>query len=93
MSGAGRRGRRHINEQHLEQSDEDPVVDSGSFYHRYYLVDPEQWYDAWSEELVTTYHILKEHCNSQGLPFLEDCSFSNFIDFAFRHSSKRPPTW
>lgn len=65
---------------------------SGSFF-RQHALDHEQWYDAWSEELVTTYHILKEHCDSQGLPFLENLQFSDFIDFAYHFSSKRPPTF
>ena len=67
--------------------------ESGSFFHRAFLEDQQVWYDAWSDELMTTYHILKEHCESQGLPFLENCSFSNFLDFAFKHSSKIPPKW
>ena len=66
--------------------------ESGSFFFQSAL-DEDQWYDAWSEELVTTYHILKDHCESQGLPFLETCTFSNFLDFAYRFSSKRPPPY
>lgn len=55
--------------------------------------DQEQWYDAWSDELLTTYYALIDHCQSNGLPFLETCTFADFLDFAFRLSSKRPPTF
>lgn len=66
---------------------------SGSFYHAQ-ILDKDAWYDCWSEELVTTYHILIDHCQANGLPFLDNqCTFTDFIDFAFQHSSKRPPPW
>lgn len=72
---------------------EDPHLESGSFFHAHTLAHREQWYDAWTEELLTTYHTLIDHCQSNGLPFLETCTFSDFLDFAFRHSSKRPPPY
>jgi hypothetical protein len=93
MSGAGRRGRKPQTDVGFEEYPEDEVARSGSFFRQAFLIDREQWYDAWSDELVTTYHILKDHCESQGLPFLETCSFHDFLDFAFKHSSKRPPSW
>lgn len=67
-------------------------VYSGSFFRQPYLMDKEQWYDAWSEELVSTYHVLKEHCASYGLPFFEECSFHDFLEIAFEYSSKRSPS-
>ena len=91
MSGAGRRGVKAPQKERLEDTEEE--FDSNSFFYKHILSDQDQWYDAWSEELVTTYHILKDHCDSQGLPFLENCSFTDFLDFTFRHSSKRPPIW
>lgn len=72
---------------------EDTHLDSGSFFHARVLVDQEQWYDAWTDELLTTYHTLIDHCQSNGLPFLETCTFADFIEFAFRLSSKRPPPY
>jgi hypothetical protein len=44
------------------QSDHESDGESGSFFHQHFP-DQEQWYDAWTEELVTTYHILKDHCD------------------------------
>jgi hypothetical protein len=72
---------------------EDPHLESGSFFRAHILGDQERWYDAWTEELVTTYHVLIDHCQTNGLPFLETCTFADFLDFAFRHSSKRPPPY
>jgi hypothetical protein len=48
----------------------------------------EEWYDSWTEELVTTYHILIDHCSQYGLPFFENFSFSDFIDVAYASSDK-----
>jgi hypothetical protein len=48
----------------------------------------EEWYDSWTEELVTTYHILTDHCRQYGLPFFEKLSFSEFIDVAYDTSDK-----
>ena len=83
----GGRGKQHMSD--LEH--EGLPVDNGSFFAPRVLLDQEQWYDAWTEELVTTYHTLIDQCQANGLPFLETCTFADFLDFAFRHSSKRPP--
>ena len=90
MSGAGRRGRKAP--EVTDICGEFVNEESGSFYHQPFLFEKEQWYDAWSDELVTTYHILIDHCSSQGLPFLENLSFHDFINIAHQYSSKRPPT-
>jgi hypothetical protein len=55
------------------------------------IVDPVEWVSAWEEELATAYHVLKDHCQSQGLLVLDECSFHDFAHFAFGVSSKLPP--
>ena len=52
------------------------------------LLNREEWYDSWTEELVTTYHILTDHCRQYGLPFFEKFAFSDFIDIAYASSDK-----
>lgn len=49
----------------------------------------EHWISHYSEELATAWHILKEYCESQGLPFLENATFTDFAEFVFKLSSKR----
>jgi nucleoside phosphorylase len=53
--------------------------------------DPDEWISAWEEELVTAYHVLKDHCQSLGLLVLDECSFHDFAHFAFAVSSRLPP--
>lgn len=89
MGAAGRRGelkRDRTPEARAGHTDDDTdgpeVID-----------DVETWSDHWSEELVDAYHTLLDQCNAYGYAFLEQCSFPDFVDFAFQHSSKRyPPT-
>ena len=53
--------------------------------------DEEVWFDYMSEEIVTAYHVLQEYIASQGLPLLDNCQFSDFVDFCYRFSSGRKP--
>lgn len=53
--------------------------------------DPEVWMDHWSEELVTLYHGLQEHCQMMGAAVLDTCDFPAFAQFCWEHSSRRPP--
>ena len=53
--------------------------------------DIEHWSSMWSDELVTAWHILREHCASAGLPFLEKGSYSDFVEFVFKYSSQALP--
>jgi hypothetical protein len=53
--------------------------------------DPEVWFDYMSEELATSYHILQDWIQSQGLPILDACTFSDFVDFCYKFSSGRKP--
>ena len=55
------------------------------------VLDPETWMDYWSEELVTLWHVLKEQCEANGYAILDAARFPDFAEFAFRHSSGRPP--
>ncbi|ABT14830.1 hypothetical protein NY2A_B431L [Paramecium bursaria Chlorella virus NY2A] len=53
--------------------------------------DPEVWFDYLSEELATAYHVLQDWYQSQGLPILDRCTFSDFVDFCYKFSSGRKP--
>lgn len=53
--------------------------------------DPEVWQDHWSEELVTLWHGLKDHCDMMGVPVLDRCDFPAFATFCWQHSSRMPP--
>ena len=55
------------------------------------ISDPEVWMDYWSEELVTLWHGLKEHCDMLGAAVLDHCDFPKFAQFCWEHSSRRPP--
>ncbi len=52
---------------------------------------PEVWMDYWSEELVTAWHALHEHCQAMGAAVLDRCDFPAFARFCWEHSSRRPP--
>jgi hypothetical protein len=54
--------------------------------------DEEVWFDYMSEEIATSYHILQDWIASQGLPLLENCTFPDFVDFCYLHSSGRKPS-
>ena len=56
-----------------------------------YEDDQEVWFDYMSEEIATSYHILTDWIQSQGLPILDNCSFSDFVDFCYKFSSGRKP--
>ena len=53
--------------------------------------DPEEWSNYWSEELVTLYHSLIDHARDAGWALVDVCSFANFVEFAYAHSSRLPP--
>ena len=53
--------------------------------------DPEVWMDHWSEELVTLWHGLQEHCQMLGAAVLDRCDFPAFAQFCWERSSRRPP--
>jgi len=56
-----------------------------------YEDDEEVWFDYMSDEIATSYHILKDWIASQGLPLLENCTFSDYVDFCYYYSSGRKP--
>jgi hypothetical protein len=56
-----------------------------------YEDDVEIWQDYMSEELATAYHILQDWVQGQGLPILENCTFSDFAEFCYAFSSGRKP--
>lgn len=53
--------------------------------------DPEIWFDYFSEEIATAYHVLQEFIESQGLPLLDNCQFPDFVDFCYQFSSGHKP--
>jgi len=59
--------------------------------HQRPIEDIEVWFDYWSEEVVTTYHILVDQCQQQGYAFLENCDITKFTQFVYENSSKVPP--
>jgi hypothetical protein len=59
--------------------------------HQRPIADIELWFDYWSEELVTSYHILIDQCQQQGYAFLENCDITKFAEFVYENSSKVPP--
>lgn len=90
MGGAGRRGELpRQTDGPAESSDEDPL-DQLPFT-KTPILDEETWFDYWSEELAIAYHVLIDQCQSNGYAFLEHSSFPNFVEFVYKHSSKRPP--
>ena len=54
-------------------------------------VDFETWCDYWSEELAITWHVTKDQCSNFGYPLFDRCTFAQFAEFAYAHSSKFPP--
>jgi hypothetical protein len=55
------------------------------------LRDPVEWASAWEEELAILFHVAQDHCTSLGLPILDECSFHDFVTFAFQTSSRVEP--
>jgi hypothetical protein len=45
----------------------------------------------WSEELVTLYHVVKDHCSQYGWPVFDELTFCDFCKFAYDTSSKAKP--
>jgi hypothetical protein len=92
MGAAGRRG-------NLKKSArEDPVPrdeemdEEGDMLDEEVKVNPELWFDYWSEELSEVFHELCDTSAAVGLPFRQDPNlFPEFVEFAFRHSSKLRP--
>jgi hypothetical protein len=80
-----------VDSDNSSSSDTEHTFSSHAKGRRRPIVNPEEWVSAWEEELVTAYHILVDHCQSQGLPILDECSFNDFVHFAFGRSSRLPP--
>ena len=55
------------------------------------IEDPEEWSNYWSEELVILYHSLSDHARNAGWALLDACTFANFVEFVYSHSSRLPP--
>lgn len=85
---AGRRGRLNTAYESETESDSEPDTLPP---HLEPVLDVEVWADYWSDELATSYHVLLDHTQQQGNAFLERCTFSDFVDFVFKHSSKLRP--
>jgi len=74
-------------EEELREYEEAEEIEEYPLYEN----DPEIWFDYLSEELATSYHILQDWIQSQGLPILDACTFSVFVDFCYKFSSGRKP--
>jgi len=81
------------NKQIQKQKEEDREYEEAEEIEEYpvYEHDEEVWFDYMSEELATSYHILQDWIQSQGLPILDACTFSDFVDFCYKFSSGRKP--
>ena len=55
------------------------------------IEDPEEWADYWSEELAILYHHARDHADQYGWAILDTCTFPDFVQFCWSHSSKVPP--
>jgi hypothetical protein len=55
------------------------------------VTDPEVWADYHSEFLLTLWHSLSDQARAMGVPVLDRCQFSDFVGFAFDHSSGHVP--
>lgn len=55
------------------------------------IQDPEEWADYWSEELAILYHHARDHADQYGWAILDTCTFPEFVQFCWTHSSKVPP--
>jgi len=53
--------------------------------------DPEVWMDYNSEFLLTLWHQLQDQVASMGVYILDKCTFSDFTEFCFKHSTGRQP--
>lgn len=80
------------NKQFAKSNEQEEFYDAEE-YDEYdeYEDDDEVWFDYMSEEIATSYHILQEWIASQGLPLLDNCTFSDYVDFCYLHSSGRKP--
>ena len=73
-------------EEHFEYENEEDIPEYDAYEN-----DPEVWFDYMSEELATSYHILQDWIQSQGLPILDNCTFNDFVEFWYKFSSGRKP--
>lgn len=73
-------------EEYKYDDEEEEIEEYPIFEH-----DEEVWFDYMSEELATSYHILQDWIQSQGLPILDACTFSDFVNFCYQFSSGRKP--
>jgi hypothetical protein len=66
-------------------TEDDVAADTGPAI----IMDPEVWMDAWSEELLNVWDAVRDAAATQGV--LDACSFPDFAQFCFQHSSGHPP--
>ena len=50
----------------------------------------ETWSEEWTEELLTAYHSLLDQCEANGYGFLQRCTYPDFVEFAYKFSTKSP---
>lgn len=77
----------------MHSDDETHSVDSDADapFRKGFISDPEVWMDYWSEELVILWHGLQEHSQAMGAAVLDKCDFTDFAQFCWERSSRRPP--
>lgn len=91
MGAAGRRGNiKKESEEDHPSSHIDPDNQIGA-YSEFQPLDQDTWFSCWDEELAIAYHVLVDQCQQFGYAFFENCKFPDFVDFAYKFSSKRPP--
>jgi hypothetical protein len=89
MGGAGRRGEVTVK----RDPDGEPYLSGVDDEYNLDLerpdLGPEEWFDFNSEELAIAYHVLTDQCQQYGWPLLDRCSFPDFVEFAYAHSTKK----
>lgn len=49
----------------------------------------ERWLEEWHRELRAAYEVLLRHVQGAGYPLFENLSFSQFVEFAYKHKLSR----
>ncbi len=73
-----------------EAVDDDACPEHELPYHHRPLESPEDWQDAWSYELVTAFHAVRDLCAANGWALLDRAQFHDFASWAWGVSSRVP---
>lgn len=75
----------------MHSDDEYVSSDAEDGVQNHLVDDPEVWFDYNSDFLAAAYHSLQDHIASMGVYVLDACTFPQFVDFCFKHSTGRKP--